>query len=166
MSEANSGRAAQRILATTVAAEWVDYNGHMNDAAYALVFSQAVDALMAVIGLDGAGRERHAYTLYTLETHLCYRREAHRDQPLTVEVVLIDRDAKRLHAFFSMLDEAGECLATSEQMLMGIATDSVRPGPFPEPVAARIAALPHSGDGAWPALAGRRIAIPRREAST
>lgn len=158
--------ATRRILATTVADEWVDYNGHMNDAAYALVFSQAVDALMEAIELDEAGRTRHAYTLYTLETHLCYRREAHRDQPLTVEVVLIDRDAKRLHAFFSMRDEAGECLATSEQMLMGIATDSGRPGPFPEPVAARIDALPRCGDADRPAQAGRRIAIPRREAST
>ncbi|WP_280178436.1 thioesterase family protein [Modicisalibacter radicis] len=166
MSEANQGPAAQRILATTVAADWVDYNGHMNDAAYALVFSQAVEALMASIGLDDAGRERHAYTLYTLETHLCYRREAHRDQPLTVEVVLIDRDAKRLHAFFSMRDEAGECLATSEQMLMGIATDSGRPGPFPEPVTACIEALPLCGDEDRPASAGRRIAIPRREATT
>ncbi len=107
MKEASTAPAAQRILTTAVAAEWVDYNGHMNDAAYALVFSQAVDALMATIGLDDAGRERHAYTLYTLETHLCYRREAYRDQPLTVEVVLIDRDAKRLHAFFSMLDAKG-----------------------------------------------------------
>ncbi|GAA5174774.1 MULTISPECIES: thioesterase family protein [Halomonadaceae] len=166
MSEANPGPVAQRILATTVAAGWVDYNGHMNDAAYALVFSQAVDALMAAIDLDAAGRARHAYTLYTLEIHLSYRREAHRDQPLTVEVILLDRDAKRLHAFFSMRDEAGECLATSEQMLMGIATDSGRPGPFPEPVTAHIAALPHCVSGAWPALAGRRIAIPRREAST
>lgn len=166
MKEASTAPAAQRILTTAVAAEWVDYNGHMNDAAYALVFSQAVDALMATIGLDDAGRERHAYTLYTLETHLCYRREAYRDQPLTVEVVLIDRDAKRLHAFFSMLDAKGECLATSEQMLMGIATDSARPGPFPEPVAAHIVGLPLCGDEDRPVLAGRRIAIPRREAST
>ena len=31
------------VYESAVAAEWVDYNGHMNDAAYALVFSRSVE---------------------------------------------------------------------------------------------------------------------------
>ncbi|MDZ7851712.1 MAG: thioesterase family protein [Halomonas sp.] len=31
------------LLETRVRPEWVDYNGHMNDAEYARVFSLAVD---------------------------------------------------------------------------------------------------------------------------
>lgn len=151
-----------RILETRVAPEWVDYNGHMNDAEYARVFSLAVEALMERIGLDAAGRDRHRYTIYTLETHLCYRREAHEGQPLHVTATLLDSDAKRLHLFFSLLDEAGDTLATSEQMLMGIDQASGRPGAFPAPVAEAIAALPRAGEDAWPALAGRRIGIQRR----
>ncbi|WP_444678707.1 thioesterase family protein [Halomonas sp. E19] len=150
------------ILTTCVAPAWVDYNGHMNDAEYARVFSLAVDTLMVRVGLDAAGRERLGYTLFTLETHLCYRREAHEGQPLEVTVTLLDRDAKRLHLFFAMHDEAGETLATSEQMLMGIDTQSHRPAPFPPDVAAALDGLPCTEAGSWPEAAGRRVGIPRR----
>jgi len=63
------------LLESTVAPAWVDYNGHMNDASTARVFSLAVEALMEHIGLDAQGRTHHTYTIYTLETHLCHRRE-------------------------------------------------------------------------------------------
>nr|WP_163501158.1 thioesterase family protein [Halomonas socia] len=149
------------ILETRVAPEWVDYNGHMNDAEYARVFSLAVEALMERIGLDAAGRARHDYTLYTLETHLCYRRGALQGQPLAVTVTLLDRDAKRLHAFFELFDEEHNLLASSEQMLMGMDQQSGRPCGFPAPVAEAIAALPHAEPGNWPALARRTIGIRR-----
>jgi|TARA_R110001599_G_scaffold194598_1_gene390671 acyl-CoA thioester hydrolase len=149
------------ILETQVAADWVDYNGHMNDAAYARVFSQACEALIDQIGLDEAGREHYGYTIYTLETHLCYRREAHQDQPLTIDLTLLDSDAKRLHVFFAMLDDEANLLATSEQMLMGMKQASGRPSPFPEAVTQRIAELPSANRDAWPELAGRTIGIRR-----
>ena len=149
------------ILESRVASNWVDYNGHMNDAEYARVFSLAVEALMEHIGLDNAGRARHGYTLYTLETHLCYRREAHEGQPLSVELTLLDRDTKRLHVFFKLHDEEGNLLATSEQMLMGMDSNSGRPAPFPVPVETAVAGLTLTSPPAWPELAGRTIAIRR-----
>ncbi|TFH87433.1 hypothetical protein EQG41_04910 [Billgrantia azerbaijanica] len=149
------------LLETRVAPEWVDYNGHMNDAEYARVFSLGVEALMDRIGLDEAGRHRHGYTVFTLETHLCYRREAHQGQRLAVEVTLLDRDAKRLHVFFAMHDKDGTLLATSEQMLMGIDNEAGRPAPFPADVGAAIAVLPSAAADAWPAQAGRTIGIHR-----
>ena len=45
---------------TTVLPEWVDYNGHLRDAFYLLIFSHATDALMDQLGLDEAGRARSA----------------------------------------------------------------------------------------------------------
>lgn len=36
---------------TTVQEDWVDYNGHLRDAFYLLIFSYATDALMERIGL-------------------------------------------------------------------------------------------------------------------
>ncbi|AVI63003.1 thioesterase family protein [Halomonas sp. GFAJ-1] len=149
------------ILESRVASNWVDYNGHMNDAEYARVFSLAVEALMEHVGLDEPGRARHGYTLYTLETHLCYRREAHEGQPLSVELTLLDRDTKRLHIFFKLHDEEGSLLATSEQMLMGIDSDTGRPAPFPLSVEQAIDALPLAAPSAWPSQASRIIAIRR-----
>ena len=40
------------IYQTNVKKEWVDYNGHMNDAEYNRVFSDATDAWLALIGLN------------------------------------------------------------------------------------------------------------------
>lgn len=36
---------------TPVQEDWVDYNGHLRDAYYLLIFSYATDALMERIGL-------------------------------------------------------------------------------------------------------------------
>ncbi|CAM3523996.1 thioesterase family protein [Halomonas lysinitropha] len=149
------------LLEIRVRPEWVDYNGHMNDAEYARVFSLAVEALMDRIGLDDAGRAQHGVTIYTLESHLCYRREAHEGQPLEATLTLLDRDAKRLHVFFELLDMEGNLLATSEQMLMGMGRESGRPAPLPKLVEDAIGAVPHAARDAWPELAGRTIGIRR-----
>ncbi|MGS2744969.1 thioesterase family protein [Halomonas sp. LS-001] len=147
------------ILNTQVAAEWVDYNGHMNDAEYARVFSLAVEALMDHIGLDVNGRAHYGYTIYTLETHLCYQRETHQGQPLSVSMSLLDSDSKRLHVFFEMYNDNNERLASSEQMLMGMDTTTVKPAPFPDAIQPAIDALPRPAER--PAMAGRTIGIRR-----
>ncbi|GHB16257.1 thioesterase family protein [Salinicola rhizosphaerae] len=150
------------LFKTRVADAWVDYNGHMNDAEYARVFSLAVEALMDRIGLGEAGRAEHGYTIYTLETHLCYRQEAHRGEALAVDMQLLDSDAKRLHVLFTLNNADADVLATSEQMLMGIDVPSGRPGPLPEPVVAAVEGLPSVKEGeAWPSAVGRRIGIRR-----
>ncbi|WP_110669013.1 thioesterase family protein [Salinicola halophilus] len=160
MTQSNDAVVADRLFETRVKDAWVDYNGHMNDAEYARVFSLAVEALMDQIGLDEAGRAAHGYTLYTLETHLCYRQQAHRGEGLGVEFVLLDVDGKRLHVFFTLRNADGELLATSEQMLMGIDVESGRPAPFPSAVSNTIEQQPRA-TGEWPSAAGQRIGIRR-----
>jgi len=147
------------IFNTHVAAEWVDYNGHMNDAEYARVFSLAVEALMDHIGLDNHGRAQYGYTIYTLETHLCYQRETHQGQPLSVSMALLDSDSKRLHVFFEMYNDKNERLASSEQMLMGMDIATVKPAPFPDAIQGAIDNLPAPEQ--WPPMAGRVIRIRR-----
>ncbi|WP_261134478.1 thioesterase family protein [Bacillus sp. Marseille-Q3570] len=142
--------------------EWVDYNGHMNDAAYAAVFSHAVDHFMAYIGLHEKARDMYRYTIFTLETHLCYLKEAHENEEIYVSVQLLDADTKRIHAFFVMKNKNDQTVATSEQMLMGINMETGRPGPFPEPTAQKVAELRkahHSLEK--PKQAGRQIGIKR-----
>lgn len=114
----------------SVKEQWVDYNGHMNDAAYAEVFSHAVDALMGYLGITEEVIQEQEYTIFTLETHLCYLQEVHQGEPLTVEWQLLDHDAKRLHAFFTMKNSRDELVATSEQMLMGMDQGQGKPAPF------------------------------------
>ena len=93
---------ALAVYETEVAAEWVDYNGHMNDAAYALVFSRSVDALMDRIGLDAASRKASRRTLFTLQMMLHYFQEASEGQPLFVRCHLLEHDDKRMRVWLEM----------------------------------------------------------------
>jgi len=109
------------VYESAVVAEWVDYNGHMNDAAYAVVFSRSVDALMDRIGLDAAARKASGYTLYTMQTMLHYFKEAREGEPLFVLCRLLDHDDKRIRVWLEMkAGREGPLLAASEQLLLSI----------------------------------------------
>ena len=142
--------------------EWVDYNGHMNDAAYAVVFSRALDKLLEDAGLTARFITQEQYTVFTLETHLMYLAEAHQDQQLAVSAVILDQDAKRLHLWFEMHNEQNETIATSEQMVMGMDQVAGRPAPFPEALQQGLARVPVLSPENWPAKAGRSIGIKRK----
>jgi acyl-CoA thioester hydrolase len=109
------------VLETTVVGDWVDYNGHMNDAAYAVVFSRSVDALMDRVGLDAAARKRTGQTLFTLQMMLHYFKEAKEGDPLTVSCHLLEHDDKRMRVWLDMTTRGGEPLAASEQLLISVA---------------------------------------------
>lgn len=145
-----------------VQSDWVDYNGHMNDAAYAKVFSNAVDEFIDTIGLDAEARKIYSYTIFTLETHLCYLKEANENEILKISMQLLDSDVKRLHVFFIMENDAAEMVATSEQMLMGMEKANAKPAPFPEHVAKVVNKLQQEHKELdLPKQAGRTIGIKR-----
>ena len=109
------------VLETTVVSDWVDYNGHMNDAAYAIVFSRSVDALMDRVGLDAAVRKRTGQTLFTLQMMLHYFKEAKEGDALAVSCQLLEHDDKRMRVWLDMTAPGGERLAASEQLLISVA---------------------------------------------
>lgn len=115
--------------------EWLDYNGHVRDAYYGLIFSLATDAFMDRIGLDAEGRARYGSTLYTLESHVSYLQELHGGAHLEVQAQLIAHDAKRLHLYL-VLHAAGVegPAAVGEQMLLHIDTSGPRAARMPVPV--------------------------------
>lgn len=153
---------SEALTSIEVSPQWVDYNGHMNDAEYARVFSLAVEALSDAIGLDAEGRTFYATTLYTLETHVCFLREAMAGDKLQVAVDVLDCDAKRLHVFFHIRDKQDALIATSEQMLMAMSTKTGRPQAFPEQVTIAIDHLSHLEPSDWPVQAGQKIRIRRK----
>ncbi|UXY53472.1 thioesterase family protein [Pseudomonas tohonis] len=133
---------ALTTYSTLIPAEWVDYNGHLRDAFYLLIFSYATDALMARIGLDEAGRASTGHTLYTLECHLNYLAEVKLGARVEVRTQVLASDAKRLHIHHGLYYPGGdELLAASEQMLMNVDSESARSAPFAEAVAGCVAGL-------------------------
>jgi acyl-CoA thioester hydrolase len=142
---------------------WVDYNGHLNDAYYLVIFSYATDALMAGIGLDAAGRKATGHTVYTLEVHLNYVQEVHAGVAVEVRTQILGFDAKRVHVFHTLhRQDDGALLATNEQMLANIKVSDAQTGPktapFAEQVMARLLPVAQAhADLPKPANVGRVI---------
>ena len=153
------------VLEATVVSEWVDYNGHMNDAAYALVFSRAGDALMDRIGLDAAARKRTGQTLFTLQVMLHYFKEAKEGDAIAVTCHLLEHDDKRMRLWLEMTAPGGERLAASEQLLISVAQaeGAARAVPWAFETKAALDALARAQSGLpHPPAAGAGIALKRK----
>jgi acyl-CoA thioester hydrolase len=152
------------LIDETVRPEWIDYNGHLYDGYYAVIFAKAVDELLMRIGLTAAIRETTRHTVYTMETHVRFLREVKLGTPVSIECQVLDLDTKRLRVFLSMYDNVRKIVvSTSEQLLMSIdQTDEPHAAPW----------LPQSGKilegllrdhsaSPMPNAAGRSIGIKR-----
>ncbi|SEB43328.1 acyl-CoA thioester hydrolase [Pseudomonas saponiphila] len=147
---------------TRIVSDWVDYNGHLRDAFYLLIFSYATDALMDRLGLDSDNREASGHSLFTLELHLNYLHEVKLDTEVEVRTQIIGHDRKRLHLYHS-LHRAGDPqeLAGNEQMLLHVDLAGPRSAPFSEPLLQRLQALAaEQTDLPRPAYIGRVIGLP------
>ena len=149
---------------TQVLADWVDYNGHLRDAFYLLIFSYATDALMDTLGLDSDNRDASGHSLFTLELHLNYLHEVKLDAEVEVRTQLIAHDAKRLHLYHSLygVDEDRE-LAGNEQMLLHVDLAGPHATPFTAATLEKLAAISaEQAELPKPALLGRVIGLPVR----
>jgi acyl-CoA thioester hydrolase len=152
------------VYRDTVRAEWVDYNGHLRDAFYMLIFSFATDALIDEIGLPDAVRKVRGRSIYTLEAHLNYLHEIKQGAEVRVEMRVLGHDAKRLHLYLEMFADGGaEPVAAGEQMLLHVDTRGPRSVAFDEDVAARVQTWVDAQALLPPATyAGRVIGLPAK----
>lgn len=151
------------LYETEVLPEWLDYNGHMSEAFYVLVFGYATDALLDRIGMDAEYREQSNSSIYTLEAHINYLREVGQGEPLHITSQLLELDPKRLRIFHSMYHAGrGELLATEELLLMHVDTTGPRSAPFVPEIFGRLEAIRDlHAYLPMPEHAGRSIAIRR-----
>lgn len=142
----------------TVRPEWIDYNGHMNEAYYVLVFGQATDELMILTGLDEPYRERSGCSLYTAEAHVRYLREVSEGTGLTVRTRVLGVDAKKVRLVLEMFASGTDPVATSELLMIHVDQGAGRAAPFPDSVRECFASLTAEA----PEWAGRSISpVPR-----
>lgn len=147
--------------------EWVDYNGHLRDAFYMLLFSYATDALLDAIGLDDAQRTARHRSVYTLEAHISYLHEVKEGTPVRVVVRVLGHDLKRMHAGFEMFaGERPDPVAAGEQMLLHVDTLAPRAAPFDADVLERVSALASAQASLpVPPYVGRVIGLPATRAA-
>lgn len=138
--------------------EWIDYNGHLSEGYYVLVFGHATDALMDHIGLDAAYRSATGNSLYTVEAHVRYLDEVPAGADLTVTTRVIGADAKRVRLAHELLVD-GRLRATEEIMALHVDGAEGRTTPFPDAVRTMLETLAEDA----PEYAGRAIAaVPGR----
>jgi acyl-CoA thioester hydrolase len=131
-----------RLHRAVVRPDWVDYNGHMTESAYVLVFGHATDAFLDYVGLDEAARRRTSASLYTVESHIHYLREVREGAALEVTTQLVAHDAKRCRIYHEMFAPGidGPVVA-SELMLLHVDKAGPRAAPFAPEVLERVAAI-------------------------
>ena len=140
--------------------EWVDYNGHVHESRYLQLFADATDALLGELGVD-ADYLAGGASYFTVETHLSHLRQLEAGDHVHVTTQVLDSDEKRLHVFHVLLrDGEDDPLATAEQMLLHVDTESGRAAPSREPVRERVAELARRhGELPRPERAGRSVGV-------
>ncbi|MBL8575883.1 MAG: thioesterase family protein [Mesorhizobium sp.] len=143
--------------------DWIDYNGHLNMAYYNVIFDRGGDDASELVGLGAAYARERRLTTYTAEVHVCYVRELHLGDKVTVTFQLLDHDEKRFHAYQEIRHEDGWLAATSESLTLHVDMAGPKVAPFPPDILANMeamqaahAALPR------PERAGRSIGIKRK----
>ncbi|GGE44178.1 thioesterase family protein [Actibacterium pelagium] len=123
------------LYETEIHPDWIDYNGHMRDAFYGLVFSFAVDSFQDEVGFDEAYRKQTGCTIYLLEEHKYYLKEVKVGDRVRVETVVLGSDQKRFHLYLQMIHN-GEPVAICEFMLLHV---NQHPTPHAEAMPSEIA---------------------------
>ncbi|WP_326731102.1 thioesterase family protein [Streptomyces phaeochromogenes] len=151
------------LFRETVRPEWIDYNGHLSEAFYVLVFGHATDAMMDATGMDAMYRSDSGCSLYTVESHIRYLRDVPEGARLGVRTRILGTGGKKAHFTHEMYvldaanaapDEDSAVVATSELLALHVDQKAGRATPFPEGVRDRLAPLVETA----PAWAGRSIA--------
>ncbi|MEK9673147.1 MAG: thioesterase family protein [Rhodospirillaceae bacterium] len=150
----------------TVIEDWIDYNGHMNLAYYALVFDHATDALLDHVGLDAAHRDAAGGSVFVVESHVTYGAEVMRGEEMKIETRVLDVGGKRLRLFHEMyVTRAGAGrtrAAANELLILHVNLASRRTAPFPAAILEALQILKAGHDALLPPPeAGRGIAFER-----
>jgi acyl-CoA thioester hydrolase len=137
--------------------EWIDYNGHLSEAFYVLVFGHATDAVMERVGLGEDYRAARDASLFTVEAHVRYLDQVPAGVTLEVRSWVVASTAKLLHVWHEMYAE--ERLRATEEVL-GVHVDAAagRSTPFP----ADVRTLVEAARGPVPDASGRAIALATR----
>lgn len=121
-----------------VPAHAIDYNGHMNDAAYAQVLTDANELFLDALGLSASYRERTGCAMYTVEITLKFLHEVGADDVITAASKVASADTKRLRVHTTLtVGDTG--VATGDTLYLHVDTDAGKVTTFPDDRAAVLA---------------------------
>ncbi|MGF1606942.1 MAG: thioesterase family protein [Rhodothalassiaceae bacterium] len=143
---------------------WMDFNGHMNVAAYAQVFDDGLNAFLETVGVGETYRRECGGSVFVVQSNILFQREVLEGECLFITLQILDMDAKSLHLFLRMINESrGIQAATAEMMTVHVDMTTRRSAPFPKLACERLEKLVHLQRClSRPVEAGRAIAIRHR----
>ena len=125
----------------------IDYNGHLNDAAYAQVLTDANELFLDALGLSAAYRERTGCGMYTVEITLKFLHEVNRDDQVRAESWVASADSKRLRVATTLL-VVDTPVATGDSLYLHVDTEAGKVSPFPVDRAELLARMERAHDEA------------------
>lgn len=150
------------LYQATVHSDWLDYNDHMTEGYYGVLFGHASDAFIDYALLDAAYRAKTNCTIYTVETHTCFLRELPANASLEFTTQLLGYDSKRLHVFHQMFNSKANYLAaTFETMMLHVNQEIGRVVTFPIEIQRWLDEIANAHSNLeWPEQVGRSIKMP------
>ncbi len=129
-----------RTIDRIVPLDWTDYNGHMNESRYGQIFSDAADAMMAIIGAD-QDYVANGMSYFTVDIRIRFQDETQEGDPVTVTTQVLEGRGKKLRLFHQLRHDDGRVLATADQLLLHVNLKTRRSSePAPE-ISARLAEI-------------------------
>jgi acyl-CoA thioesterase FadM len=116
----------------TVPDTFLDFNGHVNDAAYAQVLTDANESFLGWLGLSEQYRRESGGALFTVELTIRFLHEVGRAAVLSAHSLVASNDTKRLRLHTTIVDSEGTAVAVGETLYLHVdAGGSGRVAPFP-----------------------------------
>jgi acyl-CoA thioester hydrolase len=145
----------------TVQQGWIDYNGHMNEGYYPVIFSHAADELMIRLGVTPAFIKKTELTFFTVESHIRFLKEVKLGAGVAVRVQVLGVREKKFHLWYSMTEgDDGPEVATMESLWLFYDGKERKVGPIAPEVRRKIdEMIATQGDRPTPDGAGRHIAL-------
>jgi len=138
---------AVRTFNGTALTDWGDYNNHLNEGYYGVIFADASDGLLTMLGFDEDYRENVGGTFYTVEAHIRFEAEIAIGERLVVDTVMLGADPKRLHYWHELrVEGSDERRATQEGLMLHVNIDPVKVTAMSDEVAAAASSMA-SGHG-------------------
>lgn len=126
---------------TDVLGEWIDYNEHMNDGAYALALTAANEAFLDYAKIGAGYRLETGCSLYTVEAHIYYLAEVDATDHLKAHTKISELSAKKLRLLTTLFRSDGEKVARSEFLYLHYDQNHESVAPFPDSTLGRLTIL-------------------------
>lgn len=120
-----------------VPADWIDFNGHVNDSRHFQMTSETVDRWFEGLGADAAYRAA-GHSWFTVESHVRFHAQAYANDRLRGGVLLLAHDAKRVHVWCEVWRSDDELVCSAEHLLLHVDTTTDRVAPIAAEMLARL----------------------------